>query len=237
MARPNRVKKVKGKPVEIPPREGTAFLSDLVGENIRAAREFASLSKEDLATRMKALGHGWYGPTVTKVERGQRLVTVEELPALALALGVSVYFLLRVEPVGDTEKSQIDLGPDSMIPTLPRDGVDRLYRARATYLPPPPLVTWEGNKPSVWTGENEISLGKLIAYLEDDLGAEAVAGVLAEVEVRNLSELVLRFSGEGGVGVMGPLSRLLSDDLEGVDHVLEALNGLYRARDTDTEES
>lgn len=226
MAGTNRRKKTNGNPAR--PREGAEFLSDVVGKNVASARVFAALTQDDLAERMRAFGHGWHGTTTGQVERGLRVVTVEELLALALALGVTVYYLLTLSHQDEIEL--VDIGPDSVIPTLRRSEVDKLYRARGRSLPPPPLVIWEGNKPSAWAlAENEIRLGDLIGAMEDDLGTAAVIDILGKWDSEAVHAGIVRFE-EGEMLIQGSLA----GQLQGME-VLEAIKKLYAARDPEVE--
>jgi len=181
-----RHKQVGGRLAE--PREGTKFLSDVIGKNVAAARAFVSLSQLDLADRMTKLGHGWYGSTVGRVEKGTRVVTAEELIGLALALHpITPYYLLSPISQGPVGAADIDLGPDIPLPLLPSSRVDRMFRARRKTLASPPLVIWEGNEPKAWTPtDGQGRLHDLIRELLDlirDLEAEEMIKDAAKLMV------------------------------------------------------
>lgn len=63
-------------------------IHDTVAGNIRAARARLDIKQRDLADRMKALGHNWHRLTVSRVERGYRKVSAEEVVGLCVALQV-----------------------------------------------------------------------------------------------------------------------------------------------------
>ena len=56
------------------------------------------MSQQQLAQRMRRLGHEWHQQTTSNVEAGTRSVDTDELVALALALGVTLSFLLEPDP-------------------------------------------------------------------------------------------------------------------------------------------
>lgn len=225
MAGTQRHKQVGGKLAE--PREGTEFLSDVIGKNVAAARAFVSLSQLDLADRMTKLGHGWYGSTVGRVEKGTRVVTAEELIGLSLALHPITPYQLLTPPRDEENLTDIDLGPDSPIPTLTRKQVDRLFRARGMLLPPPPVVVWEGNELTAWTpSENEVRLGDLLDAVEADLGTEAAKALLGRWDREVVREAIVRLDEETGeTVVMGSLV----GKIDGVE-ALEAIKHHYRDR-------
>jgi transcriptional regulator with XRE-family HTH domain len=78
--------------------KGSRYPSEIVADNIRDHRSLRRVSQQQLADEMSRLGHGWWRATVSEVERAGRAVTVDELVALALALGVTVADLL--DPAG-----------------------------------------------------------------------------------------------------------------------------------------
>lgn len=65
-----------------------------VAENIKQVRESLPLTTEQLAERVTAYGRPMRANTITKIEKMQRRVDVDDLVALALALRVSVNALL-----------------------------------------------------------------------------------------------------------------------------------------------
>jgi transcriptional regulator with XRE-family HTH domain len=64
--------------------------------NIRAARSRAGMSQKSLAERMTALGFKWAYQTVGKVENDNRPLLATELLGLALALNVTLPYLMGV---------------------------------------------------------------------------------------------------------------------------------------------
>jgi transcriptional regulator with XRE-family HTH domain len=86
------------------------FLSDVLAANIRAARSRDRRSQEDLAGRMRYLGHDWSRATVSEVERSGRSVSLDEFFALAMALGVSPVDLVMAHG------ANVDLGTSRPAP-------------------------------------------------------------------------------------------------------------------------
>jgi transcriptional regulator with XRE-family HTH domain len=65
-------------------------VSEILAERVRSVRERRHWTQQELADRLQSFdGTQWKQPTIAKVESGKREVTVEELVALAFALGVS----------------------------------------------------------------------------------------------------------------------------------------------------
>lgn len=92
------------------PRRGTRFPSRVLGDNVRSLRQRWKLYQGDLAEVMNELGFaGWSRVTVSGVERGVRMTSVDELFALAVALKTHVVKLLDPHFSGD-EGTGIDLG-------------------------------------------------------------------------------------------------------------------------------
>ena len=72
----------------------TAY-ADVLARNARAARARAGIDQATVARRMSNLGFGaWVRQTVTKVERGGRRLTAEEVLGLSIALQTTVAALL-----------------------------------------------------------------------------------------------------------------------------------------------
>ncbi len=90
----------------VKPPEGTAFIDEVLGGNVRAFRLLRLLEQASVAERMRYFGHGWSQSTVAQVERGHRNVTVPELVSLTLALDVTIDQLL--DPRGPERR----IGPD-----------------------------------------------------------------------------------------------------------------------------
>jgi transcriptional regulator with XRE-family HTH domain len=73
---------------------GAKFLSEALAENARQLRSLRDLSQDDVAERMRALGHQWSRQTTSDVERAKRNVTIDELLGLAIVLAASISDLL-----------------------------------------------------------------------------------------------------------------------------------------------
>jgi transcriptional regulator with XRE-family HTH domain len=69
------------------------------GQRARALREAAGIKQESAASRMRKLGHtGWRQTTLSKVESGQRPVSLDEAYCLALVLGAHLRDFLEHGP-------------------------------------------------------------------------------------------------------------------------------------------
>lgn len=71
-------------------------VSEVVGQRLRAVREYLGLSQAELGRRLAAyLGRPWFPQAVSEAEHGRRQFTAEELLALAVLLDkpVSWFFL------------------------------------------------------------------------------------------------------------------------------------------------
>lgn len=67
------------------------------GEQVRACREAAGLSQEQLAAKLQLAGLNLVQKAISRIETGERIVADFELEYLADALGVTVYHLLGKE--------------------------------------------------------------------------------------------------------------------------------------------
>ena len=70
---------------------------NISGEKVRAAREGAGISQEQLATRLQLAGLNITQKAVSRIETGDRIVADYELEYLANALGVTVCQLLKIK--------------------------------------------------------------------------------------------------------------------------------------------
>ena len=67
------------------------------GEKVKAARERAGLSQEQLAAKIQLAGLSITQKAISRIETGDRVVEDYELQYLADALGTSVLYLLGME--------------------------------------------------------------------------------------------------------------------------------------------
>ena len=67
------------------------------GERVKAARERAGISQEQLAAKIELTGLSITQKAVSRIETGDRVVADYELQYLADALGTSVLYLLGME--------------------------------------------------------------------------------------------------------------------------------------------
>jgi transcriptional regulator with XRE-family HTH domain len=70
-----------------------------VADNVRRFRNSHRLTVYELADRLKTGGHAIAASAISKIERGERQVTVDDLMALAIALDVPPISLLLPENV------------------------------------------------------------------------------------------------------------------------------------------
>lgn len=75
---------------------GSRTPAQIVGLNVRGLRDAKGQSQRWLGELMARLGHRWGDTIVSRVERGERAVTVDELFSLALALGEKPTALIAV---------------------------------------------------------------------------------------------------------------------------------------------
>jgi transcriptional regulator with XRE-family HTH domain len=78
----------------------------ILGQRLRGLREEAGLTQEQVAARMRSLGHHLYQNTIWKIEAGKRPVRVNEAVALANILGIPLDGLLR-DPALSAEGSAL----------------------------------------------------------------------------------------------------------------------------------
>jgi len=67
------------------------------GERVKAARERADMSQEQLAAKVQLSGHALTQKAISRIEAGARIVPDFEVPLLATALNVSPLWLLGIE--------------------------------------------------------------------------------------------------------------------------------------------
>lgn len=62
-------------------------INQIVGANILRSREWLGMSQHDLVAALRIHGVSWHQTTVTRVERGERPVRIDELPGVLTVLG------------------------------------------------------------------------------------------------------------------------------------------------------
>jgi transcriptional regulator with XRE-family HTH domain len=85
------------------PPEGRR-LAEVVADNMRAYRLIEGLTQGQLGARMKTLGYGWSDQVVGFAERGERVIGVDEVSGLAIALSVTPADLM--DPTGPVGKGR-----------------------------------------------------------------------------------------------------------------------------------
>ena len=88
--------------------ESFTSIDERVGVNLRAYREAAGLSQEELAQRMVERGFGFSQATVWKIESGNRPVKVSEAVAFADALDLRGWQSLTQDPTQARHQVQIN---------------------------------------------------------------------------------------------------------------------------------
>ena len=100
-----------------------------IAANLRAYRETASISQEDLAQRMTDRGFGFSQATIWKIESGQRPVRASEMIALADSLGVFPATDLTRKPDATRHTIQLEHAKREAAAAY-----DRVKEAAAAYL-------------------------------------------------------------------------------------------------------
>jgi transcriptional regulator with XRE-family HTH domain len=97
---------------------GAVYASDALAANTRDYRRIRDWTQEQLADRMNALGYEWSAGVVGFLERGDRTLTVDELFALALTLGVDLPSLLDPTGVNGTGAARVHVGSLDPLPAV-----------------------------------------------------------------------------------------------------------------------
>jgi transcriptional regulator with XRE-family HTH domain len=114
-------------------RPGARFMTAAVAKNVHDRRVLKGITQEDLAGRMRDLGHtAWAGPTVSQVERGRRSLSLDEFLGLALTIGVAIPELLDVRGVEGRQSEPVELGHTA---PLSGDYVNEWAHGRAVITP------------------------------------------------------------------------------------------------------
>jgi transcriptional regulator with XRE-family HTH domain len=88
-----------------------------IAERVRELRKGQGMSQAELGNK---LGKGRLA--ITKLEQGQRSITVEEAQALAQALGVSLMYLLEGEKTQESQEEGVELRFEVIVRLLPSRG-------------------------------------------------------------------------------------------------------------------
>lgn len=112
--------------------------NEVLVSNVRAARGRAGIEQETAAARMRALGfEGWVRQTVSKVERGERKVMAEEVPALAYVLQTTISRLMA--PLDEDKTVEFrESGPSIPVESLRMSAVGQIVHG---------AFRWEEDKP------------------------------------------------------------------------------------------
>jgi transcriptional regulator with XRE-family HTH domain len=151
------------------PEQSPVPLAKAVGERVRTIRgRQLGMNQTALIAELKRRGFDYEQPTISRIERGERELSVSELFAFALVLGVSPLALVTPEDPDDI----VELGGEYLNVHQLRDWVRSL-------IPPPP-------------GEHRRRY--LNALPNDEFHALQVPGV--EKLVAAVTDRLLRFLGE-----------------------------------------
>jgi transcriptional regulator with XRE-family HTH domain len=74
------------------------------GQRLRELRKLRGWSQEQVASQMRALGHGWQQTTVTKTEAADRPIRLNEAASLAALLELGVDDVLMSVQGGDPDR-------------------------------------------------------------------------------------------------------------------------------------
>jgi transcriptional regulator with XRE-family HTH domain len=144
-----------------------------IAANVRAYREAAGLSQEELAQQMAGRGFGFSQATIWKIESGQRPVRAGELVALADCLGVIPVTDLTSQPDATFHMIRLDHAK-----TRAYDTYHALKEAAAAYLRAQiDLVVMAHD-----AHEAGVAVTELHTHWLDTLAEEAVIEARAEAE-------------------------------------------------------
>ena len=111
--------------------------------NIERLRTQLGISQRQLAVRLTELGRPVPGTALSKIERGERRVDVDDLVAIAIALGVSPSTLLLPNVADDTEAKVTGAGTVTAKAAWDwADGISPLL--------PHPMTPTPGAKEGLW---------------------------------------------------------------------------------------
>jgi transcriptional regulator with XRE-family HTH domain len=120
--------------------------SDVLAQNIRAARSRKRLGQANVVARMRALGFDqWHRQTMGKVERGERRLLAEEMLGLAIVLETSLGGLL-------------DPSPDDRFVALPTGhAINAMTILRSIRHLNDGMVYWKDDEPRFDPGQPDLS--------------------------------------------------------------------------------
>ncbi len=81
-----------------PTRGSTVTIAVLVGQNVRHARERRGWDRERLAEEANFVDIEWDAAAIASIEQGTRDITVSDLVALAVMLGIAPHLLMYPKP-------------------------------------------------------------------------------------------------------------------------------------------
>jgi transcriptional regulator with XRE-family HTH domain len=111
--------------------------SEVLAGNIRSARTRIKIEQESVAARMRALGFSaWARQTVSRVERGTRRVTAEEVFGLAYALETSIGRLMA--PTDEDKVVEFPSGDPIAVEAVRMSASGNVVHG---------LVVWTGDEP------------------------------------------------------------------------------------------
>lgn len=105
-------------PAQRSDQPGARSLAEVVADNLRDWRALRRLSQREVAERMGHFGYSWSTATVSEIERLGRVVDVNELLCLAMALETSLPDLLDPAGVDGRHGESLDYGR-SDVPPMP----------------------------------------------------------------------------------------------------------------------
>ncbi|GAB2922902.1 helix-turn-helix domain-containing protein [Streptomyces heilongjiangensis] len=158
--------------------------STQVAQNIERVRKARQLKQKDVSDRLRAVGRPMLPTVVSKVERGDRRVDVDDLVAFALALNVSpLALLLPPVPIGDWATVRLTADVEALIADA------WAWAAGEQALPDEP-----GDRPDSAKQEayEQLTLSKRRRYLKSRPASREAEALHAEVDrVVEVSEFTL----------------------------------------------
>jgi transcriptional regulator with XRE-family HTH domain len=175
-------------------------IGQVVASNVRRWRDTRQLDQQDLADRLCDLGWQTDQPTVARIERGKRKVSVDDLAVLAVALNVPPPLLLL--PVHDAES--VALTPKGTSPVYAWDVFEWMVGNEP--LPGRDSVEWRTGAEPLWLYDK---VRIALRYIKrDDESQREKHGSL-----RLLVDAVARLE-EGGLSATGLVTEELRREID-----------------------
>jgi transcriptional regulator with XRE-family HTH domain len=155
-------------------------LREAIAISLVAMREQFGVSQRDVADAMTQLGFRWSAPTVTKIEKNRRALTVEELVGLCIVMRVPLSSFCVTPHGHPTVIGTVEMDPATLTKLLEGDAEDRadVYGG----IPDLQLATMPGWTKVTWDQELRDLVDKEIA--ERDAAREKLGIELSDSQRR-----------------------------------------------------